>query len=99
MGEIIQLNHHRAEPKTLTDDVIVLSKQDVKPSGKDKTSIVIATKNKPGAIAELVSPFAKNKVSMTKLESRPSKLGLWEYVFFIDIEGHVQDKAVENTQP
>ena len=78
-----------------TTRFLVLSKHDVKPSGKDKTSIVIATKNKPGAIAELVSPFAKNKVSMTKLESRPSKLGLWEYVFFIDIEGHYQDKAVK----
>lgn len=74
---------------------LVLSKQDVKPSGKDKTSIVVATKNKPGAIADLISPFAKNKVSMTKLESRPSKLGLWEYVFFMDIEGHCEDKAVK----
>jgi len=75
---------------------LVLSSQDVKPSNNDKTSIVVATKNKPGAIAELVAPFAKNKVSMTKLESRPSKIGMWEYVFFIDIEGHQTHKSVKS---
>ncbi len=74
---------------------LVLSSQDVKPSTNDKTSIVVATKNKPGAIAELVAPFAKNKVSMTKLESRPAKIGMWEYVFFIDIDGHQTDKSVK----
>jgi chorismate mutase/prephenate dehydratase len=41
-----------------------------------------------------VAPFSKNKVSMTKLESRPAKMGLWEYVFFVDIEGHQSDKKV-----
>ena len=74
---------------------LVLSSEDVKPSNNDKTSIVVATKNKPGAIAELVAPFAKNKVSMTKLESRPSKIGMWEYVFFIDMEGHQANKSVK----
>ena len=74
---------------------LVLSRQDVKPSSNDKTSIVVATKNKPGAIAELVAPFAKNKVSMTKLESRPAKIGMWEYVFFIDVEGHQTKKSVK----
>ena len=74
---------------------LVLSSQDVKPSNNDKTSIVVATKNKPGAIAELVAPFSKNKVSMTKLESRPSKIGMWEYVFFIDMEGHQENKSVK----
>tara|TARA_B100001173_G_scaffold148185_1_gene128548 strand:- start:210 stop:1271 length:1062 start_codon:yes stop_codon:yes gene_type:complete len=74
---------------------LVLSRQDVKPSNNDKTSIVVATKNKPGAIAELVAPFAINKVSMTKLESRPAKIGMWEYVFFIDVEGHQTKKSVK----
>jgi chorismate mutase/prephenate dehydratase len=67
---------------------LIISKQDVESSGNDKTSFVVATKNKPGAIADLVAPLAKHKVSMTKLESRPAKFGIWEYVFFIDIEGH-----------
>ena len=76
---------------------LVLSKQDIGISGNDKTSIVVATKNKPGAIADLVEPFAKNKVSMTKLESRPAKIGMWEYVFFIDLEGHLRDKKVKTS--
>ena len=73
---------------------LVVSKDNVSRSGNDKTSIIVATKNRPGAIADLVAPFSKNKVSMTKLESRPSKIGMWEYVFFIDVEGHQSDKNV-----
>ena len=77
-----------------TTRFLVISKDIINRSGSDKTSIVVATKNRPGAIAELVAPFSKNKVSMTKLESRPAKMGLWEYVFFVDIEGHQSDKKV-----
>ena len=77
-----------------TTRFLVISKDIIDRSGSDKTSIVVATKNRPGAIAELVAPFSKNKVSMTKLESRPAKMGLWEYVFFVDIEGHQSDKKV-----
>jgi len=73
---------------------LVLSTQDVQPSGNDKTSIVVAARNKPGAIAQLVSPFSEYKISMTKLESRPAKIGMWEYVFFIDVEGHQADKSI-----
>lgn len=77
-----------------TTRFLVVSKDIIAKSGSDKTSIVVATKNRPGAIADLVAPFSKNKVSMTKLESRPAKMGLWEYVFFVDIEGHQSDKKV-----
>jgi chorismate mutase/prephenate dehydratase len=56
----------------------------------------MATKNVPGAIVKLLSPLADNAVSMTKLESRPSHTGLWEYVFFVDIEGHRSDERVAN---
>ena len=81
------------DPKNSTR-FLVISNHEVKPSGLDKTSIIVAAKNQPGAIASMIEPFAKNKVSMTKLESRPSKTGLWEYVFFIDVEGHCQDEPV-----
>ena len=77
-----------------TTRFLVISKDIIAKSGNDKTSIVVATKNRPGAIADLVAPFARYKVSMTKLESRPAKLGLWEYVFFVDIEGHQLDNKV-----
>ena len=70
------------------------SKDSIDKSGRDKTSIVVENKKRTGASAELVAPFSKNKVRMTKLESRPAKMGLWEYVFFVDIEGHQSDKKV-----
>jgi chorismate mutase/prephenate dehydratase len=85
------------DEKNNTTRFLVLTTDNNKRSGNDKTSIVVATKNKPGAIADLVGPFAKHKVSMTKLESRPSKIGMWEYVFFIDIEGHWDDPKVQKS--
>lgn len=72
----------------------VLAKQDVPPSGRDKTSFVMSAQNRPGAIHELLSPLARHGVSMTRLESRPSRTGLWEYVFFVDIEGHQSGPAI-----
>ncbi len=81
------------DPKNTTR-FLVISTHDVAPSGKDKTSLVLAARNTPGAVVELLAPLAKHQVSMTKFESRPSKIGMWEYVFFVDIEGHHQDGAV-----
>lgn len=68
------------DPKNTTR-FLVLATHDVAPSGKDKTSLVMAAKNAPGTMVELLAPLAKHQVSMTKLESRPSKMGMWEYVF------------------
>lgn len=74
-----------------TTRFLVIAAQEVAASGKDKTSLVMATKNRPGAIHELLAPLAEHGVSMSRLESRPSRAGLWEYVFFVDIEGHQHD--------
>lgn len=82
------------DPKNTTR-FLVLSQHDVAPSGKDKTSLVMATKNVPGAMLALLEPLSQHNVSMTKFESRPSKIGMWEYVFFMDIEGHAQDNRVK----
>ncbi|MDZ4141237.1 MAG: prephenate dehydratase [Methylotenera sp.] len=81
------------DPKNTTR-FLVLGVHDVAPSGKDKTSLVMVTKNRPGAMVDLLEPLSRHGVSMTKLESRPSKQGLWDYVFFVDIEGHHQDEQV-----
>jgi chorismate mutase/prephenate dehydratase len=81
------------DPKNTTR-FLVLGNHDVAPSGKDKTSIVMTTQNKPGAMLELLEPLSRHGVSMTKFESRPSKQGLWDYVFFVDIEGHHTDAKV-----
>jgi chorismate mutase/prephenate dehydratase len=81
------------DPKNTTR-FLVLATHDVAPSGRDKTSLVLATRNVPGAMVELLTPLAEHQVSMTKLESRPSRMSMWEYVFFVDIEGHHQDASV-----
>ena len=73
----------------------VVSKSEVGTSGSDKTSIVLAAQHKPGAILGLLEPLAENGISMTRLESRPSGLGLWEYMFFIDLEGHKDDEVMQ----
>ncbi len=82
------------DPKNTTR-FLVLGKHDVAASGQDKTSLAINTKNKPGAMVDLLEPLSRHGVSMTKLESRPSKEGLWDYVFYIDIEGHQTDSNVK----
>ncbi|MES2151085.1 MAG: prephenate dehydratase [Pseudomonadota bacterium] len=64
------------------------------PSGEDQTSIVLAVKNKPGALYRLLAPLATHDVSMTRFESRPARTGAWEYLFYVDVEGHLQDPAV-----
>jgi chorismate mutase/prephenate dehydratase len=77
-----------------TTRFLVLGNQQVAPSGKDKTSLVMSAANRPGAVHDLLVPLAKHGVSMTKLESRPARSGLWEYVFYMDIEGHQADVKV-----
>jgi chorismate mutase/prephenate dehydratase len=77
-----------------TTRFLVIGKQDVAPSGKDKTSLVMSAANRPGAVHDLLVPLAQNGVSMTKLESRPSRAGLWEYVFYVDIEGHQSEAKI-----
>ncbi|OQW91065.1 MAG: chorismate mutase [Beggiatoa sp. IS2] len=98
-AEIYQLNPLATQ---IEDDVknttrfVVLGCQDVPPSGADKTSLLLSVPNKPGALYRLLQPFADYAVNMTHLESRPSRQDLWEYVFFLDIEGHIQDQAITN---
>ena len=77
-----------------TTRFLVLGNQQVAPSGSDKTSLVMSAANRPGAVHDLLVPLAKHGVSMTKLESRPARSGLWEYVFYMDIEGHQADVKV-----
>lgn len=77
-----------------TTRFLVLGIQQVAPSGNDKTSLVMSTANRPGAVHDLLVPLAKHGVSLTKLESRPARSGLWEYVFYMDIEGHQADVKV-----
>lgn len=77
-----------------TTRFLVISKQETRPSGRDKTSLVMSSRNVPGALYRLLGPFQAHGISMTRIESRPSRRGLWEYVFFIDIEGHRLEPGV-----
>jgi chorismate mutase/prephenate dehydratase len=75
------------EPNNTTR-FLVIGKQDAAPSGRDKTSLLLSCRNEAGGLHGLLSPLAEHGISMTRIESRPSRTMLWEYVFFVDIEGH-----------
>ncbi|MEX1044707.1 MAG: prephenate dehydratase [Chthoniobacterales bacterium] len=72
----------------------VIGKQAAKPSGCDKTSVMFAVKDQPGALAQALEPFEKAGISLTRIESRPSKRQAWEYYFFADLAGHAEDDKV-----
>ena len=75
---------------------LIIGREEVPKSGKDRTSVVVSVRNKPGALHDLLEPFQRYNVDMTRLESRPSRNSNWTYVFFIDFEGHIEDQAVTN---
>ncbi|HDM37869.1 MAG TPA: prephenate dehydratase [Candidatus Omnitrophica bacterium] len=74
---------------------LVIGKEETPPTGEDKTSIIFSTKDKPGALYEMLMPFKKHNINLTKIESRPSKAEAWKYYFFLDLEGHRQDEKVK----
>ncbi|MBL4820096.1 MAG: prephenate dehydratase [Gammaproteobacteria bacterium] len=74
---------------------LVISKSMPASSGRDKTSTLIYTENRPGALFRVLEPFEHNQVSLTRIETRPSKKDIWDYVFFIDFEGHISDESVK----
>ncbi|MEO8485599.1 MAG: prephenate dehydratase [Betaproteobacteria bacterium] len=85
--------HIEDEPNNTTR-FWVLGSQKVAASGRDETSLVMSTPNRPGAVHALLEPLAKHGVSMTRFESRPARTGLWEYLFYIDVTGHRDDPPV-----
>ncbi|MBI4693718.1 MAG: prephenate dehydratase [Gammaproteobacteria bacterium] len=77
-----------------TTRFLVLGQRPPGPSGEDLTSIVFSMPNRPGALYEILQGFADAGISMTRIESRPMRKGTWEYLFFVDIEGHADDPVV-----
>lgn len=77
-----------------TTRFLVLGRHATPRSGDDKTSILFSTANRPGALYAMLKCFADNQVSLTRIESRPSRRGMWDYVFFVDVEGHAEDGPV-----
>lgn len=74
---------------------LIIGTQKIPPSGADKTSLVVAMRNEPGALHNLLEPFHRCGIDLTRVESRPSRTGAWTYVFFMDFSGHAQDSDVE----
>lgn len=72
----------------------IIGRQDTRPTGRDKTSVMFAVKDQPGALARALEPFEQSGISLTRIESRPSKRRPWEYYFFADFAGHSADPAV-----
>ncbi len=95
-----ELYHLKILEKSIEDEpnnttrFIIIGKQASASTGNDKTSLVVSTGNQPGALHRILEPFARYGIGMMHIESRPSRQGLWEYVFFIDIEGHSEDEQV-----
>jgi chorismate mutase/prephenate dehydratase len=96
-AEIYKLNviekNIEDEPNNTTR-FIIIGQQISASTGNDKTSLVVSTGNQPGALYKILEPFAKFGIGMVNIESRPSRQGLWDYIFFIDIEGHNEDKDI-----
>lgn len=81
------------EPNNTTR-FVVIGKYQSPPSGDDRTSLLVFAHNKPGSLFSLLEPLAVRNISMSNIESRPSRRGVWEYVFFIDIDGHRDERNV-----
>jgi len=75
---------------------LVMGKNTPPPSGKDKTSFLFSLKDKPGILHDALTPFKKRKINLKKIESRPNKKKAWEYLFFVDCEGHIHQKKIQN---
>ncbi|MBX3688182.1 MAG: prephenate dehydratase [Dokdonella sp.] len=78
-----------------TTRFLVLGRQVFPPSGHDRTSVLVFIKDQPGALFNVLSPFARHGISMNRIESRPSHQAKWEYAFFIDLSGHIDDEGMK----
>jgi chorismate mutase/prephenate dehydratase len=76
---------------------LVIGRDKTQPTDNDRTSILLSLKDESGILFKALEPLAKNGVNMTKIESRPLKQKAWEYLFFIDVDGHEQDANVRKT--
>ncbi|MET0092752.1 MAG: ACT domain-containing protein, partial [Sedimenticola sp.] len=78
-----------------TTRFLVIGRQKALSTGEDKTTLLCATRNVAGGLSSLLTPLANHNISMSRIESRPSRKGNWDYVFFIDIDGHQDDPDVK----
>ncbi len=91
--EVVQ--HNIEDQPNNTTRFLVIGDQKVSASGKDKTSILVSAPNRPGSLYHLLQPLAENGVDMSRIESRPSRNMNWDYVFFVDVQGHETDAGLQ----
>jgi chorismate mutase/prephenate dehydratase len=89
------IERHIEDNKNNFTRFLVIAKEYPPRSGTDKTSVMFSLKDRPGALFEALAPFRKAKINLTKIESRPSKRRAWEYIFFADMVGHIDDRKVK----
>ncbi len=77
-----------------TTRFFVVGDRDIPPSGKDSTSLLFGVPHQPGGLRRILEPFENAGVSLTRIESRPSRTDLWSYIFFVDINGHQHDEVL-----
>jgi len=77
-----------------TTRFVILSKHSVSPTGRDKTSMILSAANRPGALHDVLESFKNKGLNLTRIESRPSRQGTWEYMFFVDVEGHIDESPL-----
>jgi chorismate mutase/prephenate dehydratase len=90
------LVEHIEDSPDNTTRFFVVAERMAERTGRDKTSLVLSIKDEPGGLLKLLQPFFKRGINLTRIESRPSKRRAWEYNFFVDLEGHIDDEAVRD---
>lgn len=97
-AELYDLKIHAEKIEDRPDNstrFLIIGTQEVPPSGDDKSSLIISMRNEPGALYDLLEPFRTHRVNLTNLETRPSKTGTWNYAFYVDLKGHIDDAPVK----
>ncbi len=98
-SELYDLPILRSDIEDMPDNTtrfVVIGKHRTPASGEDRTSLLVFVKNRAGSLFDLLKPLADRNISMSNIESRPSRQGVWDYVFFIDIDGHQDDEVVQH---
>jgi chorismate mutase/prephenate dehydratase len=98
-GETFNLNILEQNIEDIPDNYtrfLVIGKQHSGPTGKDKTSLLFLLNHKPGALHKALGAMAGRNINLTQIESRPLKTRNWEYLFFVDVEGHEQQDQMSN---
>ncbi|HYF48916.1 MAG TPA: prephenate dehydratase [Planctomycetota bacterium] len=86
--------HIEDSPDNMTRFFVISERMSAR-TGRDKTSLLLAIKDEPGALLKLLQPFFKSGINLTRIESRPSRRRAWEYNFYIDLEGHIDDEVIQ----